>query len=144
MFLCQQYSSGSGPFSQNSPLPLPPSLVVVLVVVAVVVVALFVVVKARVVVVLVRLVVIFVVVPIVVVGQMVVLQRLRLLRPTHLRPPFCALFLTLLVEVWRPPPQVFVHDAHLPHCPHWQSTERRKAWILLTNLLGVKFTPITY
>ena len=122
MFLCQQYSSGSGPFSQNSPLPLPPSLVVVLVVV----VALFVVVKARVVVVLVRLVVIFVVVPIVAVGQMVVLQRLRLLRPTHLRPPFCALFLTLLVEVWRPPPQVFVHDAHLPHCPHRQSTERGK------------------
>ena len=118
MFLCQQYSSGSGPFSQNSPLPLPPSLVVVLVVVA-----LFVVVKARVVVVLVCLVVIFFVVPIVV-GQMVVLQRLCLLRPTHLRPPFCALFLTLLVEVWRPPPQVFVHDAHLPHCPHRQSTER--------------------
>ena len=127
MFLCQQYSSGSGPFSQNSPLPLPPSLVVVLVVVAVVVVTLFVVVKACVVV-LVRLVVIFFVVPIVVVGQMVVLQclRLRLRLPTHLRPPFCALFLTLLVEVWRPPPQVFVHDAHLPHCPHRQSTERGK------------------
>ena len=126
MFSCQQYSSGSGPFSQNSPPPLPPSLVVVLVVVAVVVVvvvALFVVVKARVVVVLVRLVVIFVVVPIVVVGQMVVLQRLRLclLRRTHLRPPFCALFLTLLVEVWRPPPQVFVHDAHLPHWPILQT-----------------------
>ena len=129
MFLCQQYSSGSGPFSQNSPLPLPPSLVVVLVVVAVVVVALFVVVKARVVVVLFCLVVIFFVVPIVV-GQMVVLQRLRLLRPTHLRPPFCALFLTLLVEVWRPPPQVFVHDAHLPHCSHWQSTEREKHVLL--------------
>ena len=124
MFLCQQYSSGSGPFSQNSPPPLPPSLVVVLVVVA-----LFVVVKARVVVVLFCLVVIFFVVPIVV-GQMVVLQRLRLLRPTHLRPPFCALFLTLLVEVWRPPPQVFVHDAHLPHCPHWQSTEREKHVLL--------------
>ena len=127
MFLCQQYSSGSGPFSQNSPLPLPPSLVVVLVVVA-----LFVVVKARVVVVLVRLVVIFFVVLIVAVGQEVVLQRLRLclLRRTHLRPPFCALFLTLLVEVWRPPPQVFVHDAHLPHCPHWQSTEREKHVLL--------------
>ena len=133
MFLCQQYSSGSGPFSQTSPLPLPPSLVVVLVVVvAVVVVALFVVVKARVVVVLVRLVVIFFVVLIVAVGQEVVLQRLRLclLRRTHLRPPFCALFLTLLVEVWRPPPQVFVHDAHLPHCPHWQSTEREKHVLL--------------
>ena len=89
-------------------------------------------VKARVDVVLVRLVVIFFVVPIVVVGQMVVLQRLRLclLRRTHLRPPFCALFLTLLVEVWRPPPQVFVHDAHLPHCPHWQSTEREKHVLL--------------
>ena len=132
MFSCQQYSSGSGPFSQNSPPPLPPSLVVVLVfVVVVVVVALFVVVEACVGVVLVCLVFILFVVLIVVVGQALVLQCPRLvLYPTHLRPPFCALFLTLLVEIWRPPPQVFVHDAHLPHCPHWQSTEREKHVLL--------------
>ena len=126
MFLCQQYSSGSGPFSQNSPPPLPPSLVVVVVVV-VVVAALFVVVEACVGVVLVCLVFNLFVVLIVVVGQAMVLQCPRLvLYPTHLRPPFCALFLTLLVLVLRPPPHVCVQDVHLPHCPHRQSTERGK------------------
>ena len=129
MFLCQQYSSGSGPFSQNSPPPLPPSPVVVLAL-AVVVVALLVVVVARDVVVLVCLVILFVVL-IVGVGQTLVLQCTRMvLYPTHLCPPFRACILTLLFEVWVPPPQVFVHDAHLPHCPHWQSTEREKHVLL--------------
>ena len=122
MFLCQQYSSGSGPFSQNSPPPLPPTLVVVVVVVVlivVVVVDLFIVVVVCVVVVLVCLVVILFVVLIVVAGQELVLQCPSLVMcSTHLRPPFFAFFLTLLVEVWRPPPQVFVHNAHLLHCPH--------------------------
>ena len=64
-------------------------------------------------------------------GQEFVLHRLSLdVSSKQLRPPFCSCFWILLVEVWIPPPHVCVQDAHLPHCPHWQSTERGKTWIL--------------
>ena len=77
---------------------------------------------------------------VVVVGQDFLLQCLSMnVFPKHVFPPFCSCFWILLLELWVPHPHVFVQDSHLPHCPHWQSTERGKHAFLRLIYLDPEF-----